>query len=150
MTAWTYILRCADGSYYVGSTTDIDRRLSQHQLGEGAAYTRRRRPVELVWCAEFERVDEAYWYEKQVQGWNRRKREALIRGEYELLPELASRSWAARRAPGFRDGAGAPPQPPSGVRSAPPRRPSGAPPGFRDGAGAPPQPPTVPPSRTTG
>ncbi|MGV3563503.1 MAG: GIY-YIG nuclease family protein [Nocardioides sp.] len=141
MTAWTYILRCADGSYYVGSTTDIDRRLSQHQLGEGAAYTRRRRPVELVWCAEFERVDEAYWYEKQVQGWNRRKREALIRGEYELLPELASRSWAARRATGFRDGAGAPPQPPS-----PPRPQSGAPSGFRDGAGAPPQPPTMPPS----
>ncbi|WP_245633026.1 GIY-YIG nuclease family protein [Luteipulveratus mongoliensis] len=57
--AWTYILRCCDGSYYVGSTTDLERRLAQHQHGEGASYTRLRRPVELVWCQEFARVDEA-------------------------------------------------------------------------------------------
>ena len=89
--AWTYILECADGTYYVGSTTDIEARLHQHQVGEGAAYTRRRRPVSLVFTAEFENVVEAYGFEKQVQGWGRRKREALIRGDLSGLPALASR-----------------------------------------------------------
>ena len=98
--AWAYILRCSDGSYYVGSTIDLERRLSEHNLGLGAAYTRRRRPVELVWCAEFERVDEAFAFEKQVQGWGRRKREALIDGRLDLLPGLASRSKKAGAARG--------------------------------------------------
>jgi putative endonuclease len=94
--AWTYIVRCVDDSYYVGSTVDLERRLSEHNLGLGAAYTRRRRPVVLVWSAEFERVDEAFAFEKQVQGWSRRKREALIAGELDVLPMLASRSRKAR------------------------------------------------------
>ncbi|MGN6574321.1 MAG: GIY-YIG nuclease family protein [Nocardioides sp.] len=98
--AWTYIVRCIDGSYYVGSTIDLERRLSEHNLGSGAAYTRRRRPVVLVWSAEFERIDEAFAFEKQVQGWSRRKREALIAGELGSLPVLASRS---RRARAWRD-----------------------------------------------
>jgi putative endonuclease len=96
--AWTYLLECSDGSYYVGSTFELERRVAQHQAGEGAAYTRRRRPVRLVWAAEFDRIDQAFWFEKQVQGWNRRKRRALINGDWDALPELASRSWAARRA----------------------------------------------------
>ena len=95
--AWVYILECADGSYYVGSTTDLERRVSQHQLGEGAAYTKRRRPVRLVWAVDFDRVDDAFLFEKRVQGWSRRKREALIAGHFDALPGLASRSWAARR-----------------------------------------------------
>nr|WP_071606484.1 GIY-YIG nuclease family protein [Luteipulveratus halotolerans] len=102
--AWTYILRCSDGSYYVGSTRDLERRLAQHQAGEGAAYTRCRRPVELVWAQEFERVDEAYAREKQVQGWSREKREALIAGSFERLPELARRRGvrdSPRVSPGF-------------------------------------------------
>ena len=94
--AWTYIVRCVDDSYYVGSTVDLDRRLSEHNLGLGAVYTRKRRPVVLVWSAEFERIEEAFAYEKQVQGWNRRKREALITGKFDLLPGLASRSKRAR------------------------------------------------------
>ena len=89
--AWTYILECADGSYYVGSTTDLERRHSQHQLGLGSAYTRpaRRRPVRIVWAAEFNRVEDAYRFEKQVQGWGRAKRQALIEGRLEDLPGLA-------------------------------------------------------------
>jgi putative endonuclease len=87
-----YILRCADGSYYVGSTRDLDQRVLQHRAGVGAAYTRRRLPVELVFAAEFERVDEAYAMEKRVQGWSRAKREALIDGRFELLPGLSSRA----------------------------------------------------------
>ncbi|MGA8247861.1 MAG: GIY-YIG nuclease family protein [Nocardioides sp.] len=89
---WVYLLECADGSYYTGSTVDLERRLSQHQEGEGAAYTRRRRPVRLVWSAAFDRIDEAYAFEKRVQGWNRAKRTALIEGRLGDLPELASRS----------------------------------------------------------
>jgi len=98
--AWVYILECADGTYYVGSTVDIERRVSEHQMGEGAAYTKRRRPVKLIWCADFDRVDEAFAFEKRVQGWSRRKREALMEGRFEALPGLASRSWAARKARG--------------------------------------------------
>jgi putative endonuclease len=88
--AWMYILECSDGSYYVGSTRDLERRLWQHNQ-EGATYTARRRPVKLVYAAEFSNVADAYAAEKQVQGWRRSKREALIRGDYEALPELAKK-----------------------------------------------------------
>ena len=91
--AWTYILECADGTLYVGSTVDLERRVSQHNLGEGAAYTRlrRRRPVRLLWAGEFDRVEDAFRFEKQVQGWSRAKRIALIEGRSDDLPDLASR-----------------------------------------------------------
>jgi len=102
---WTYILRCADGSYYVGSTWDLDARLAQHNSPtEGAAYTRRRQPVALVWCAWYDRIEDAYAFEKQVQGWNRRKREALIRGDFEALPDLSRRADVQRRAESRRGG----------------------------------------------
>ncbi|WP_182523525.1 GIY-YIG nuclease family protein [Nocardioides dongkuii] len=93
--AWTYILECADGSYYVGSTIDLERRVGEHDAGVGAAYTslRRRRPVRLVWAAEFARVEDAFAYEKQVQGWSRAKRRALIEGRYDGLPALARGRW---------------------------------------------------------
>jgi putative endonuclease len=88
---WTYILECRDGTFYVGSTIDIERRVSEHNLGFGAKYTRprRRRPVTLVWCSEFNRMDEAFWYEKQIQNWGREKRMALIEGRFDLLTVLA-------------------------------------------------------------
>ncbi len=93
---FTYILRCADGSFYVGSTVDLQRRIDEHNLGLGAAYTRRRsrRPVELVWAHWFERVDLAFLFEKQVQGWGRAKRIALIEGRIDVLTELASRGYS--------------------------------------------------------
>lgn len=98
MRGYVYILRCNDGSYYVGSTTNLEERLRQHNDDVlGAAYTRRRRPVVLIWHAEFSSIAEAYSVEKQVQGWSRRKREALMRGEFELLPEVSRRK--QRRAP---------------------------------------------------
>ena len=87
---FAYMLRCSDGSYYVGSTQNLEIRLVQHQTGEGAAYTRRRRPVELVWLEEFTRVEQAFAREKQVQGWGRAKREALITGRYSELPRLSA------------------------------------------------------------
>ncbi len=89
--AHMYILECVDGSFYVGSTVDLERRLAQHQLGEGAAYTRTRRPVRLVYFSEFDRVEDAYAREKQVQGWGRAKRRALIDGNWDALPALSKR-----------------------------------------------------------
>lgn len=79
---WMYILECCDGSYYTGSTIDLERRLKQHQTGEGANHTKKRLPVQLVYSEEYQRIDTAFYREKQVQGWSRKKKEALIRGEY--------------------------------------------------------------------
>jgi putative endonuclease len=95
---WTYIVECRDGTFYVGSTVALERRISEHNLGFGAKYTRpsRRRPVRLVWSAEFNRMDEAFWYEKQIQGWGREKRIALIEGRLGLLTELAKNRQADR------------------------------------------------------
>jgi len=84
-----YILKCADGSYYTGSTKDLNRRLAQHQLGEGANFTKKHLPVELVYTEEFDRIDSAFYREKQVQGWSRAKKEALINKRTWDLPELA-------------------------------------------------------------
>jgi putative endonuclease len=95
--AWMYILECSDGSYYVGSTKNLERRLWEHNEGLGAKYTARRRPVKLAYAAEFASIAEAYEREKQVQGWGRAKREALIRGDYDDLPELARKDWESYR-----------------------------------------------------
>ena len=84
-----YILECADGSYYTGSTNNLKLRFKQHQNGEGANHTKNRLPVKLVYCEEFSRIDEAFYREKQVQGWSRQKKEALIRNKPETLPELS-------------------------------------------------------------
>jgi len=89
--AWMYILECSDGTYYVGSTKNLELRLSQHQDGTGSRYTSGRLPVQLVFCEEYDRVSDAFYREKQVQGWTRRKREALINGSPELLPALAKK-----------------------------------------------------------
>ncbi|MDR2729820.1 MAG: GIY-YIG nuclease family protein [Treponema sp.] len=86
---YMYILKCSDGTYYTGSTTNLELRLSQHQAGEGAKHTKKRLPVKLVYYEEYSRIDEAFYREKQVQGWRRAKKEALIKGTPELLPGLA-------------------------------------------------------------
>lgn len=86
---YMYILECANGSYYTGSTKDIDKRLAQHQAGEGANHTRKYGPVKLVYFEEYHRIDHAFYREKQIQGWSRKKKEALINGDEVLLPALA-------------------------------------------------------------
>jgi putative endonuclease len=91
MTGYMYLLECSDGTYYTGSTTDIDRRLIEHQAGEGANYTKKRLPVKLVYFEEYERIDDAFYREKQVQNWSRKKKEALMRGELEELAVLAKK-----------------------------------------------------------
>jgi putative endonuclease len=92
MKGWMYILECSDGSYYTGSTNNLELRLLQHQKGEGANYTRKHLPVKLVFFEEFQRIDDAFAREKQIQGWNRKKKEALINGRFDKLPVLASTS----------------------------------------------------------
>lgn len=70
----------------------MERRIEQHQRGEGANFTRNHLPVELVYFEEFQRIDEAFYREKQVQGWSRKKKEALINGELDKLPGLSKKS----------------------------------------------------------
>ena len=84
-----YILLCADGSYYTGSTKDLDRRLAEHQAGTGANHTRKHGPVKLIYYETFSRIDWAFYREKQVQGWSRAKKEALMKADYDDLHELA-------------------------------------------------------------
>ncbi len=88
---YMYILECSDGSYYTGSTKDLIRRLDQHQSGEGANYTAKRLPVKLIYYEEYDRIDDAFYREKQVQGWSRRKKQALMKGDKQLLSELAKK-----------------------------------------------------------
>ena len=89
--AHMYILECSDGTYYTGSTKDLMRRLEQHQSGEGANYTAKRLPVKLLYYEVYDRIDYAFNREKQVQGWSRKKKEALINGDEQLLSELAKK-----------------------------------------------------------
>ncbi len=89
MKGYLYILLCVDGSFYTGSTNDLERRMKEHQAGEGANHTRKRLPVELVYWEEYPRIDLAYDREQQIKGWSRDKKIALIEGRNEDLPELA-------------------------------------------------------------
>jgi len=87
-----YILLCGDNTYYVGSTWDLESRVESHASGTGSEYTRRRRPVRLVYCEEYARVEDAFRREMQVQNWSRAKREALIRGDVEALKRASASS----------------------------------------------------------
>lgn len=89
MKGFTYILCCSDGSYYTGSTKELQVRLEQHQNEEGTNYTARRLPVQLIYVEEYQRIDTAFYREKQIQGWSRAKKEALINGHLEKLSGLA-------------------------------------------------------------
>jgi putative endonuclease len=84
-----YILECSDGSYYTGSTVDLEARFWQHQTGLGANHTRKRLPVKLVYSEFYDHVSDAFYREKQVQGWSRAKKKALIESRHKDLPKLA-------------------------------------------------------------
>ena len=84
---YVYILRCADGSYYVGHTDDIVLRLEQHENGE-VGYTSLRKPVELMWQGEFETREGALAFELQIKGWSRAKKEALMAGDWDRVHAL--------------------------------------------------------------
>jgi putative endonuclease len=93
MGAFAYMLRCADGSYYVGSARgdDLEPRVAEHQAGVRRGYTYTRRPVHLVWSERFDRITDAITVERKIEGWSRAKKEALIKGDWAELKLLAKR-----------------------------------------------------------
>jgi len=93
---FVYILRCSDGSCYVGHTDNLEARLAQHHDGHGSAYTSARRPVELAWHQDFETRSTALEMERKLKGWNRAKKEALIEGRFDDLCLLSSRGVQGR------------------------------------------------------
>jgi putative endonuclease len=99
--AWLYILRCADGSYYVGTTrTSLEMRVAEHNAGTFEGYTSSRRPVELIFSQWFDRITDAIENERKLKRWSRAKKEALIRSDFASLQQLAKRkSHPSRRPP---------------------------------------------------
>ena len=91
MGFWVYILRCADDSYYTGHTDDLEKRIAEHQAGAGGRYTVTRRPVTVVFAEEFASREEALACERQVKGWRRAKKEALMRRDWAEVVRLARR-----------------------------------------------------------
>lgn len=92
LSAFVYIVQCSDGSYYVGSARgDLEKRIAEHNASTYRGYTSSRRPVKLVWAENFQRITDAIAAERQIKGWSRAKKEALIRGEFELIAFLARR-----------------------------------------------------------
>jgi putative endonuclease len=87
--AWVYILKCSDGSYYTGSTVDLQQRLAAHNAKIINGYTAKRLPVELVYCCEMPTIHDAFLRERQIKGWSRKKKEALINGEWDKLVEYS-------------------------------------------------------------
>jgi predicted GIY-YIG superfamily endonuclease len=90
ITFYVYILECADGSYYVGlARNGLYNRIDEHNAGKYRGYTFSRRPVKLVWSQDFSRLTQAIGIERQLKGWRREKKKALIDGRYDLLPQLS-------------------------------------------------------------
>lgn len=93
MAGFMYILKCANGTFYVGSTKNLLRRIQEHEKGNGANHTKRYGPVKLVYIEIYHRIDWAYYREKQIQGWSRKKKQALIDGEYTNLKIAAKKTF---------------------------------------------------------
>ena len=89
LSFYVYILRCSNGSYYTGHTDDLEKRLEAHKRGAFPGYTQNRRPVKLIFAQDFASRDEAFGRERQIKGWSRSKKEALINGNWERLKELS-------------------------------------------------------------
>ena len=95
MSFWVYMLKCADDSYYVGHTDNLDARMSQHNNGQIAGYTSSRLPVYLVFSQDHSTRDEALAAEQQIKSWSRKKKEAMIRGDWDEVSRLARNRKAA-------------------------------------------------------
>jgi len=91
MPHFVYVLRCSDGSFYVGHTTDVAERVEHHHSGRGPAYTAARLPVELMYSRELPSMEAAVQREAQLKRWTRAKKEALIAGDKSRLHLLAKR-----------------------------------------------------------
>jgi putative endonuclease len=92
--SYVYILKCADGTFYTGVTSNLTQRLFQHETGYYPdCYTAIRRPVELVFYAEFTDINLAIEKEKQIKKWSRAKKLALINNDFDALPNLAKKNF---------------------------------------------------------
>lgn len=101
MSFWIYIIRCADNSYYTGHTDNLENRLAQHHLGLiKGCYTFNRRPLECVFTQNFTSRIEAISSEQQIKGWSRKKKEAMIRGDWQEVSKLAKSSFDKLRTNG--------------------------------------------------
>ena len=87
--AWVYILKCSDGSYYTGSAINLEKRVAEHMAGTFNGFTSKRLPVKLLFSCEMPTIFEAFLRERQIKGWARRKKEALIKGEWDKLIEYS-------------------------------------------------------------
>ncbi len=103
---YVYILKCSDNSYYTGVTNDIEVRIKQHNLGLSPnSYTYSRRPVEWVFVNEFKYIDKAIAFEKQIKGWSRKKKEAIINDNWEVLKKLSiCKNETSTKAKGYKRG----------------------------------------------
>ncbi|VVT11091.1 conserved hypothetical protein [Sphingomonas sp. EC-HK361] len=97
MTFWCYLLRCGDGSFYCGHTDNLEARIGQHHTGAIDGHTKHRRPVSLVWSADFSTRLEALEVERRIKGWTRAKKEALIAGDWDRVSLLARNRHSAGR-----------------------------------------------------
>jgi len=93
LSFYAYMLRCSDGSYYIGHTDALEPRIAQHQCGELPGYTHNRRPVTLMWSQDFPSRSEALEAERQLKGWTRAKKEALAAGDWDAVRLLARKSF---------------------------------------------------------
>ena len=98
MTFWVYILRCGDDSYYTGHTDSLEKRIGEHQSGLGCGYTSSHLPVELAWSQECTTREEALAAEIQIKGWSRRKKEAMMRGDWSNVAHLAKKDFNKRKS----------------------------------------------------
>jgi predicted GIY-YIG superfamily endonuclease len=89
MSFWVYILKCSDTTYYTGHTDNLEKRISEHQSGITAGYTSKRLPIRLVFSSEFHSRDEALARERQIKGWSRKKKEALMWDDWTEISRLA-------------------------------------------------------------
>ena len=93
-SSYVYILKCSDDTFYTGVTSNLHKRLLEHQSSKYPdSYTSQRLPVELVFYAEFTDINHAIATEKQVKNWSRAKKKALIAGEFDELPNLAKKKF---------------------------------------------------------
>ena len=91
---FVYILKCSDDSFYTGITSNLDQRIAEHQVGKSSGYTSTRLPIELVWSEQFlDDPEQAIEWEKRIKGWSRRKKQALIDGNWDNLV-LFSKNYA--------------------------------------------------------
>ncbi|MBU6140541.1 MAG: GIY-YIG nuclease family protein [Proteobacteria bacterium] len=101
---FVYILECSDGSYYVGVTNDVERRVAEHNEGrDQKSYTHNKRPVSLKFCESFDDPLQTIEFEKRLKGWSRKKKEALFRKDWEEIRKLA-KNYSSKQHPSTSSG----------------------------------------------